>query len=179
MTLDIRPATAGDIPGVARVVVDAWRSTFAGLLPADVLEHMSYTHQEERHRRTFARPDVSYHVAVADDVVVGFASGGPTRRNEFPQENELYAIYILPKFQRRNIGSILLRNVVADLQRSGRSGLIAVALTVNPYRSFYEKLGGVPVNGGTIDLGPIIVDQMTYLWEDIGTKEDGRLWFEM
>jgi len=167
MVLDIRPAADGDIAGVARVVVDSWRSTFTGLLPADFLDGMSYAQQEQRHRRTFATPDTSYHVATADGAIVGFASGGPTRRPEFSHENELYAIYILPGFQHRNIGSTLFRYVVSDLHSSGRTGLVAVALGLNPYRSFYERLDGVPVNGGTITLGSAVVDQVAYVWEDI------------
>lgn len=167
MVLNIRPAAEGDIAGVARVVVDAWRSTFAGRLPADFLDGMLYAQQEQRHRRTFATPDTSYHVATADGAIVGFASGGPTRRPEFSHENELYAIYILPGFQHRNIGSTLFRYVVSDLHQSGRTGLVAVALGLNPYRSFYERLDGVPVNGGTITSGSVVVDQVAYLWEDL------------
>jgi len=167
MVFDIRPGTEEDIAAVARVVVDAWRSTFAGLLPADFLDKMSYAQQEQRHRRTFATPDTSYYFATADGGTVGFASGGPTRRLEFPQENELYAIYILPGFRHRNIGSLLFRHVVSDLHQSGRTGLIAVALGLNPYRSFYERFEGVAANGGTITLGSAIVDQVAYLWEDI------------
>ncbi|MDP9808114.1 GNAT superfamily N-acetyltransferase [Rhizobium tibeticum] len=56
---------------------------------------------------------------------------------------------------------------MSDLHRSERTGLIAVALGLNPYRGFYERLDGVPMNGGTIMLGSAVVDQVAYLWEDI------------
>jgi hypothetical protein len=33
MIIEFQPAIVGDLPQIGRVVVDAWRSTFAGLLP--------------------------------------------------------------------------------------------------------------------------------------------------
>ncbi len=83
MVLEIRRATEGDVVGVARVFVDALRSTFGDLLPAEFLNGISHSQQEQRHRRTFAKPHTSYYVATADSGTIGFASGGPTRRPEF------------------------------------------------------------------------------------------------
>jgi hypothetical protein len=51
MPVGIRGATAADVPAVAGVLVDTWRTTFRGLLPDAFLDTMSYAHQEERHRR--------------------------------------------------------------------------------------------------------------------------------
>ncbi|WP_051336459.1 GNAT family N-acetyltransferase [Rhizobium sullae] len=169
MSIDIRPAHERDIPKIAKVVVDAWRSTFAGILPADFLDGMSYDQQEQRHRRTFGRPGVTYYVACSDDVVVGFASGGPTRREAFPSENEVYAIYVLAEFQQHHLGSILFRYVATDLKRSGRKGLAVVALKKNPHRSFYERLGGLPSAAGPITLGSATFNQIAYLWDDVAS----------
>jgi len=168
MVIAIRRAVEGDLPQIGRVVVDAWRSTFAGLLPADFLNNMSCTQQIERHRRAFARPEATYHVAsVGDGDVVGFASGGPSRQGYFPQENEVYAIFILEGYQRQKIGCDLFRAVIDDLKESDRKGLIVFALARNPNLGFYEKLGGVQAIAKPLMLGAETVDQLAYIWDDI------------
>ncbi len=166
MAFEIRRAAERDVPGIATVVVDTWRSTFSGLLPSEYLDGLSYAHQETRHRRMFGQPDVIYHVAVDNEVVVGFASGGASRHDRFSQGNELYAIYVLPTAQRRNIGSILFRRVVTDLQKFDRQGLVTMALALNPYRHFYNNLGGREEDGGTLALGPFVAEQIAYTWID-------------
>lgn len=99
--------------------------------------------------------------------VVGFASGGPTRQVDFPQENEVYAIYILEAYQGRKIGVTLFRRVIGDLEESGRKGLILLALANNPNRGFYENLGGRQVIAKPLALGSAMADQCAYLWDDI------------
>jgi ribosomal protein S18 acetylase RimI-like enzyme len=169
MAIDIRPAQERDVSDIAKVVVDAWRSTFAGILPADFLDGLSYDQQKQRHRKMFERPGVNYHVACSDGAIVGFASGGPTRRDAFRHESEVYAIYLLAEFQYRHLGSVLFRKVATDLKRSGRQGLVVVALSNNPHRGFYQRLGGVPVDANPIALGSATVDQIAYLWDDVAS----------
>ncbi|WP_169055378.1 GNAT family N-acetyltransferase [Rhizobium sp. P44RR-XXIV] len=164
----IRSAVDDDLPGIARVVVDAWRATFAGLLPADFLEGMSQSRQEQRHRRYLDHPDVVYYVAEDENGgVVGFASGGPSRHPDFPQEAEIYALYLLPAHQRRKIGSALFAKVTRDLEGRGYEGLLALALENNPNRVFYERLRGQPVVAEPLALGQAAVSQIAYLWSDI------------
>ncbi|MGM4986526.1 GNAT family N-acetyltransferase [Rhizobium sp. 11_C7_N12_5] len=166
MVLEIRCGREEDISGIAKVLVDTWRATFADRLPSEYLDGLSYAHQEKRHRRMFGQPDAIYHVAVDDEVMVGFASGGPSRHDRCPDANEVYAIYVLPTAQRRNIGSILFRRIVTDLQKSDRRGLVTMALALNPYRHFYARLGGIETDGGTIKLGPVVAEQIAYTWAD-------------
>ncbi|MDX0298012.1 GNAT family N-acetyltransferase [Sinorhizobium meliloti] len=168
MTIDIRRAVGDDLPDIARVVVDSWRSTFAGILPAAFLDGMSYDHQQQRHERMLARADVIYYVTVHPvEGIIGFASGGPTRHGGFPQQNEVYAIYLLPAYQRQNLGSLLFRNVVSDLKSSGRAGLAVFALSSNPNRDFYKRFGGRETAAPPIAIGDLTVDQTAYVWEDI------------
>ncbi len=170
MAIEFRPTKADDLPEIARVVVETWRSTFTGLLPAEFLDSLSRDDQERRHRRSFEKADVSYHVACSDDDgIVGFASGGPIREDGFEQENELYAIYVLSPYHGRKIGSSLFRRIARDMQRSGRKGLLTFVLGINPNRTFYKLLGGREIAVDPIELGGATVDQVAYVWDDIGT----------
>ncbi|WP_349956043.1 GNAT family N-acetyltransferase [Rhizobium sp. ZPR3] len=168
MAIEIRPAVEGDLPGIARVVVDAWRATFAGLLPEDFLKGMSYSHQEQRHRRYLGHAGIIYYVAEDEKgEVVGFASGGSSRDSGFSHEAEVYALYLLPAYQRRKIGSALFAKVAGDLGDMGHKGLLALALENNPNRVFYERLRGQPVSTEPLTLGGTAVGQIAYVWDDI------------
>ena len=165
----IRGATEADLGAIAKVLVDTWRTTFRGRLADEFLDGMSYSHQEDRHRRTMSSPETSYFVAIAElqMEVIGFANGGPNRQQVLPQAGELYAIYIRHDFQRRGVGDRLFRAVVAEQQRHGRPGMFVWVLADNPNRAFYERLGGRPIAERPITLGPETVTEIAYAWDDL------------
>ncbi|GES47952.1 MULTISPECIES: GNAT family N-acetyltransferase [Rhizobium] len=168
MAIEIRPAVDGDLSGIARVVVDVWRATFAGLLPEDFLKGMSYRHQEQRHRRYLGHAGIAYYVAEDEKgEVVGFASGGSSRHSGFPQEAEVYALYLLPRYQRRKIGSALFTKVARALKDMEHKGLLALALENNPNRGFYERLRGRSVATGSLTFGETAIGQIAYVWDDL------------
>ena len=171
--IEIRPATETDIPAIAKVLVDTWRSTFRGKLPSDFLDNMSYAHQAERHLRMFRKPDSIYHVA-ADPLghIIGFANGGPTRHPDFQYQNELYAIYVLASHQGSGIGTTLFRALVDDLHRSNRTGLIVWVLINNPNLPFYERHGGTAIGRRPIALGSATVEEVAYGWDNIAPALD-------
>jgi GNAT superfamily N-acetyltransferase len=168
----IRPALQADLPGIAEVLVDTWRSTFQGVLPDDFLNGMSYAHQEERHRRTIQKPSVSYFVAetLNQGQIVGFASGGPNRHPELPYSGELYAIYVREGFQDQELGRRLFHSIALDLCRFGLSQMIVWVLANNPNRAFYERLGGRPLSTKPITLGSATVQQVAYGWDDLKSQ---------
>lgn len=163
--IDIRPATESDIPAIARVLVDTWRSTFRDKLPSEFLNNMSYAHQAERHLRTFRKPDAVYYVASdPSGDIIAFANWGPTRHPEFQYQNELYAIYVQDSYQGSGIGATLFRALAEDFHRSKKTGLIVWALIDNPNRHFYERHGGTPIGRQPIALGSATFDQVAYGW---------------
>ncbi|MCS0460676.1 GNAT family N-acetyltransferase [Rhizobium favelukesii] len=81
-------------------------------------------------------PGAVYRVATTEDGgVIGCASGGPSRSGYFA-ENELYAIYLMPGFERRGIGRRLFGSVVRALIASGRKQIcLQSSITAVPSRS--------------------------------------------
>ena len=74
----IRRAVDSDARGIARVHVDSWRSTYAGILPAEHLAALDYDRREANWRPLLA--DRRQNVFVAEDQrgrIIGFVSGGP------------------------------------------------------------------------------------------------------
>ncbi|HYM71222.1 MAG TPA: GNAT family N-acetyltransferase, partial [bacterium] len=92
----IRTAVPADVPGIARVHVDVWRSTYRGIVPRAALAARSYAEQERKWKQRVHASPGAYRILVAVDRghgIVGFASGGLRRSGPVAYAGELYAIY--------------------------------------------------------------------------------------
>ena len=164
----IRQAVDPDARGIAVVHVDSWRSTYAGIVPAEHLAALDYDRREANWQRILA--DRRQNVFVAEDRdgrIVGFSSGGPERSNDPAYHAELYAIYLLESWQGQGLGRRLVA-ALADwfISRGWRSMLLWV-LKDNPSRGFYEALGGAPIKQETISIGGAELVEIAYGWPDI------------
>lgn len=153
MSLDelvVRPATAHDLAGVARVRTRSWQAGYAGILPAEYLAGLSIEADLARRREVFAEHGavVDTLVAVRDGTVDGFASFGPYRPDPGDQaplggiEGELYALYVEPERWGAGIGRRLLERAVARLDERGLAPVRLWVLAENARgRRFYEAAG--------------------------------------
>src|SRR5437868_8464923 len=144
----IRTANVHDAVAIARVHVESWRTTYAGIVPDDFLACLSYTQREQLWRQILTDSDTPGVVYVAEDdrgQVVGFGSGGPERSGNLVYTGELYAIYLLAPYQGQGIGRQLMRTLVHRLVQDGRTALLLWVLAANPARQFYDRLGGRPL----------------------------------
>ncbi|HAZ40288.1 MAG TPA: GNAT family N-acetyltransferase, partial [Exiguobacterium sp.] len=96
----IREARLEDASTIARVHIDAWRETYQGIIPDPYLAQLSYEKRTKQWEQTLV--DQRVYVVELEDEVVGFAQGGPNRRDA--REGELYAIYVLRASQGQGLG---------------------------------------------------------------------------
>lgn len=180
--VSFREATVADCAAVAEVHVRSWRESFAGLVPQAFLDGMSVEGRarafERRFPRAFERrfPDDAYRMYVAEAAgrgVVGFADFGEPRGAFEGYEAELYAIYLLPEFQRRGVGERLFRLGVEYLAGRGKGSMYLLALEVSPYRAFYEKMGGRVVGRTQVELGGAAFDELAYGWDSLPRAATG------
>ncbi len=168
----IRQARATDVPQIARVHVDSWRTTYARIVPANFLESMSYEDFEARWRGWMSQPSRHEIFYVAElppeDRIVGFASGGPRRGEQYPEfEGELYAAYLLREHQRKGLGSRLIGAVAEGLATQGKSSMLAWVLAENSSRSFYEAVGGILLGSQEIEIGGVALEEAAYGCDDV------------
>src|SRR5690242_10386589 len=107
MNIQIRPARVEDAAGIGRVHVDSWRTSYKGIVPAEVLNNLSYERREEMWRNSLSNPERKNYDYVAVDEqerIVGFVTGGPLRDGDPSYESELHAIYLLKEVQGQGIG---------------------------------------------------------------------------
>ncbi len=172
----IREATSDDAHGLARVHVDTWRATYAGIVPAEHLARLSYERGEQQWReRSLATGQPDRFTFVAEDAagqVAGFSSGGAERSGDAAYRGEVYALYVLPAQQRQGLGRALLQASARRLLEHGFASLLIWVLAENPARGFYERLGGQRLREQAIEIGGADLREVAYGWPDVRSLLD-------
>lgn len=169
-TIAIRPARAADAVGIARVHVSTWRDTYRGLLPDPVLDGLtvpgktaSWNHALRRKRK-----DHPTFVAVANNRIVGFASGGPRRGRVLAHDGEVYTLYLMQNWQGYGAGRRLMQAVARALHEQGTGSLCVWVLVSNDdARDFYEHIGGDMCAAQPFEMGGRVDAEVAYGWPDI------------
>ncbi|MBA3871050.1 MAG: GNAT family N-acetyltransferase [Anaerolineae bacterium] len=170
-TINIRRAEPADAQAIATVQTASWRTTYAGLIPAEFLAsmdigrraavwHTGLTDSTRRH---------CYFVAEdADGQVVGFASGGPEREGHPIYKGELSAIYLLDSYQKQGIGRRLVQAVAGWLHENHYHNMLIWVLAGNTQGiQFYEAIGGQRIDSKTINIGGENLEEYSYGWLDL------------
>ena len=176
VNIQIRTATPEDAASIARVHVDSWRSTYAGIVSAEYLASLSYRNRESHWKDllTADRSGTSYFVAETEGGdIVGFANAGPERDGDRIYRGELYAIYILEECQRIGLGRRLFSSVTRRLLADGFNSMLLWVLEDNrPAIRFYESLEGEQVGRQTITIGGVDLIEVSYGWREIAELVD-------
>ena len=169
----IREAKEIDAASIARVVVDTWRSTYAGIVPQGYLDSLSYEKATIRWRERLSDtaklwPGWFTYVAEDDnDAVIGFAGGGQSHGYGLPFSGELGFIYLLKSQQRQGIGRQMAATVALRLKKQGYNSMLVWVFSANPYRAFYEALHGRLVAEREIDRYGANLAETAYGWQDL------------
>lgn len=168
---EIRKATPADAPGIARVQVATWQTTYAGIVPDEFLKSMRVERSAERWATGITAPNGQGTTFVAVNPagdVVGFAGGGPSRdADDSAHIGELYAIYILKSQQGGGIGRRLVQAMARRLQEQGKTHMKVWVLEANPSKHFYERLGARYAASKTIEIGGAQLPERAYIWTDL------------
>jgi ribosomal protein S18 acetylase RimI-like enzyme len=164
----VRPAIMADAAAIARIDVECWRSTYAGILPDRLLLGLA----ESERRRSWVneaarRPG---DLLVATDTqgrVLGFGNCGRARDGDERFAGEVFTLYVAPDHQGGGVGRDLLLALFARLLRRRLGSAVIWVLRDNPARFFYERLGGKPVSQRAMRLAGSDVPATAYGWPDL------------
>ena len=175
--MNFRLATIEDVPGIVKVKVDTWRTTYQSIISAEFLRNLSYKENEIKVRQRFEDPGLRRFFYVAENdsnEIIGFSLGKleqsnlslnmPGIRNYI---SEFMAIYVLKEHQRKHIGLKLTKLVVEHFFESNVKSMIVWVLKGNPNYRFYEILGGKNLGQGMIEIGANNYIKIAYGWKDI------------
>jgi ribosomal protein S18 acetylase RimI-like enzyme len=166
----IRPALPEDCAVVARIHVQAWRETYPGIVPPEVLDGLSEARrlaQWQRHLELGGHDGAfGLWLGLIEGVPAGFLGLGRPQDQALGTAAEVQAVYVLRQAQRRALGSCLMR--AAGRAAAGRSLGLWVLAANAPARAFYERLGGVAGPTKPLDFGTAQVTEIAYRWDDAG-----------
>jgi ribosomal protein S18 acetylase RimI-like enzyme len=165
--ITIRAAIPADARGIARLDVETWRATYAGMLSTAYLVGLSERRRELGWRGVILREPRDVRIAVESrGTVVGFGSCGPNRSDRF-FSGEVFTLYVAQDWQNQGIGRRLLIALFRRLVAAGRHSAIVWVLRDNPSRFFYERLGARQVSRKPLAVGGAAVDALAYGWRDL------------
>jgi GNAT superfamily N-acetyltransferase len=166
----IRPANPADATAIAQVRVDAWRTTYKGMIPDAYLAAMKVEDSAALWEKilTAGPNSASVFVAANPGGIVGFASGNMLKEQKHGLDAELSAVYLVRDAQRAGIGQRLVGTVAAAQRAHGATGLIAWVIAANKAaRAFYEKLGA-----------ELLIEQ-PFAWDGMDLVEAGYGWRDL
>lgn len=165
----IREAKKSDAANIARVQVDVWRMTYTGIVPDSYLASLNYEKKERRWRQILeqGKSDFAFVAEIEDEQIVGFASAGKNQDSDLNFAGELHTIYLLENYQRRGIGKLLVKAVAKRFARQEISSMLLWVLAENPFRAFYESLGGKYVSEKEIIIGDLPLIEVVYGWRSL------------
>jgi GNAT superfamily N-acetyltransferase len=146
----VRLALPAEANEIGEIQVAAWRNSYAGLLPAEVLADLNPAQFAAQWRAALIAPGEARNrvmVALAGRTLVGFAAITPSDDPDAdPQRDALIAeLAIRPEATRAGHGSRLL-NAVVDTVRADGFGRVTVWVnsTDDVLRAFYTEAGWAP-----------------------------------
>lgn len=148
-------ATEGDLPGIHEVANRTWPATYAGMIPdEDITAFLEANYNLDR--LAFVRESMGEGMLVAKSTgeVVGYVMITKDRDGTA----QVWAIYVLPGWQRRGAGTLLWNAALARGRQLESDELVLWVLDGNePAHRFYERQGAqsaeerdFPVGGGSI-----------------------------
>jgi ribosomal protein S18 acetylase RimI-like enzyme len=177
----IRPACLADAEVIAQVRNHTWRVTYRGLLSEAYLAALDDEKTAQHWREILSaqeRQGFTF-VAEAGGQVVGFCLAGEGRHDAPVAEGEIYALYVLPRFQGRGAGAALLACTVRRFLKQGMSSMRVWVLKGNPAEIFYQKMGAVFLCEQRFHVAGGIYPERAYRWRDFsrwGGAPDEKNW---
>ncbi len=167
----LRAARPADAAAIARVHVETWRATYAGIVPDAYLVAMTESKQALQWNnaiRSVVAPEAVL-VAESSDLpggrIVGFGSCGRARQR--PGAGEVFTLYVAPDWQGRGIGRRLLHGLLAKLERGGLNEALVWELSDNPARFFYEAMGARRAAERQGPFAGVHLEEAAYAWGDL------------
>lgn len=165
MSFYVRKGNREDAAGIGKVQVDSWNTTYRGLVADEFIDSLTYVGQTAKWSR-LKDEAILYVLENLAGEVVGFASGGAQRRDQYPDyDGELYAIYLLQAYQGQGGGGLLFDNVKSSLQKNGFKTMLVQVLKGNPAVKFYEAKGGRLLGEDKLEIGDKTYVEYVYGWD--------------
>jgi GNAT superfamily N-acetyltransferase len=167
----IRPAGPADAEAIARVQDLSWRTTYAGLLPAETIGRVGAAWGPAHWMGRLQKLNSGDFTLVLDHEergVVGFCEAGPCRGRLRRYDAEFYRLYLIKSVQGQGYGRWLMASAARVLLARGlESGVVWALATNRAACRFYAGIGGKQVDRRWQTLFGIRLPEASYAWSDL------------
>jgi|CXWL01.1.fsa_nt_gi 3-deoxy-manno-octulosonate cytidylyltransferase (CMP-KDO synthetase) len=170
--ITFRSGSAGDIPAISEAYVKSVRGSYAGFLPDEYLSGLTVDQRAAVFSERRGDHKDSYRVLIAEDDeagVVGFIDYAYKEADNFDYAGHIFSFYFVPEFQGRGLGGLLFRECLRTMRREGYVSASLDTFEANPYRSFYDKMGGTVLGAGEHLNNGLREPTVVLGWSDLST----------
>jgi ribosomal protein S18 acetylase RimI-like enzyme len=177
LALSVRTARPEDAADLARIYIESWQDTYAGVISHTLLGAMSLKGHTARWRATIRAADRAGAVLVAEDAQlgpIGLCSLGAARDRALGFEGEVYTLYVDPAFMGRGAGRALLAGAFDTFKDRKLRSCLIWAHARNNACFFYEAMGGRRVATRTTRLMGELTPEIGFGWKRLVTRKQTR-----
>ncbi len=174
LALSVRYARPSDAADLARIYIESWHDTYAGLISHALLSAMSLKGHTARWQATMRGPGA---VLVAEDAAhgaIGLASLGAARDSALGYEGEIYTLYVDPAFLGRGAGRMLMAGAFDTFRDRKQRSCIVWSHAGNNACFFYERMGGKRVATRTVSLMGVPTPEVGFGWKQLAARRQTR-----
>jgi ribosomal protein S18 acetylase RimI-like enzyme len=172
-----RKGTVDDRFSLARIIINATNSAFAGRVPESSLSSLGAQESASNWQRSIQKNNKTELLLVAEIKaldVVGFVLAGRDPRDivigsdlVLDYTTEITSLQIEPAWQGVGIGKKLVQQAAANLKEKGHKSILVRVLADNPNIGFYEHLGAIRLGEQDYDWEGYQTKEFIYGWHDI------------
>ena len=138
----ISPAIEEEIPRIALITSESWKSAYAGIIAEDYLASLTSAHWIDRLSGAFEDKTLNVLVAKKDGEIIGFTGFGKSRQEDYSNDGEIVSMYFLPEYIGKGYGHKLMTRVLQELTNLGFANAILATLAANKRAiGFYTSSG--------------------------------------
>jgi ribosomal protein S18 acetylase RimI-like enzyme len=172
--LSVRSARPEDAADLARIYIESWQDTYAGILPHSVLAAMSHSRHAARWQAAIKSGGAVLMAEDAHGNAIGLCSLGVARDKALGFEGEVYTLYVDPAFLGRGIGRALLAGAFDTFKQRGLRSCVIWAHAKNNACFFYEAMGGRRIATRTTRLMGELTPEIGFGWKQLATTRQKR-----
>jgi GNAT superfamily N-acetyltransferase len=174
----IRSGAISDSAAIGRILAEGWRQAYSGFMPKDELGARFDPGHRAREVGTWLSTSFNTGtelLLVADQAgeVVGFLAARLGDRNDVGSAGQITLLYVSPERQGRGIGRQLLLKAVEWFKMRAPGPIAIGAFEQNPFRSFYDAIGGVPAKTVRSKVDAFEWPVVVYLWPSPEALREG------
>lgn len=159
-----------DILGVLHV--EGWRGAYGGIINQEYLDELKPGEKADLWTEWLDNPEIKADIAYIDNHPVGFVAYGRIHTPPPGQSAirplytaEILALYILPDYWRKGVGTALLKHAARELKPMKHTSMCLWVLDKNKRAcGFYEAMGATRIGKHFVEIGGTKAKEVCYGW---------------